>query len=192
MKSIVLLSGGVDSAVALAHTKPDLAVSFDYGQTHAKELSAAQQIAEHYGVKHQTHTIRLPECPLTGHGDIPEGHAETPDNSFVPGRNIVFIANAVAIAQANGCDTVIVGANADDNAGYPDCRPAFIHNLDEATRSGYGVAVWAPLVRMTKRQIIAHAQQLDVPLHLTWSCYRGGEQPCNQCGACQSLKEATQ
>jgi 7-cyano-7-deazaguanine synthase len=193
MKSVVLLSGGIDSTVALAHTKAELALFVDYGQTHCKELRAAAAIAKHYGIEHYkldiADALYLPSA-LTGHGTIPDSHAEEPDATFVPGRNLLLIALATAWANAWGYGAVVIGANADDNAGYPDCRPNFIESLSEATQAGYGVSVWAPLVRMTKRQVIAYGRQLGIPFDLTWSCYRGGDEPCNQCGACESRNEA--
>lgn len=197
MKSLVLLSGGVDSAVALATTKRggvvDLALSFDYGQTHHKELWAAQSVAKHYGIEHHILDLRnaldTPSA-LTYHGAIPETHAEQQDATFVPGRNLVLLAVATAWASAWGYGAVVIGANADDRAGYSDCRPNFLTPLDEATRAGYGVAVWAPLVKMTKQQIVNLGNGLGVPFELTWSCYRGGREPCRNCGACQQREEA--
>lgn len=187
MKAVILLSGGIDSTVALAHTKPELALSVNYGQTHRRELDAARAIAHHYGVEHHQVDITLDiPCALTGAGLIPETHAEQPDATFVPGRNLLLIAIATAYANAWGYGAVVLGANADDNRGYPDCRPKFVETLSEATRQGYGVAVWAPLVRMTKRQIIAYGRELNIPFELTWSCYRGGSKQCGRCGACES------
>jgi 7-cyano-7-deazaguanine synthase len=189
MKSLVLLSGGIDSTVALAHTKAELALSVDYGQTHRRELRAAAAIAKHYGVKH--HEVNIASafdipCALTGRGTIPDTHATEPDATFVPGRNLILLSIATAWASAWGYGAVVIGANADDNAGYPDCRPSFIHHVDEATRAGYKVTVWAPLARRTKRQVIEYGRELGIPFHLTWSCYRGGAEPCGRCGACES------
>lgn len=189
MKSLILLSGGIDSTVALAHTKAELALSVNYGQTHRRELSAAAAIAKHYGVEH--HEVNIASaldipCALTGRGTIPDTHAETPDATFVPGRNLFLISIATAWANAWGYGAVVIGANADDHNGYPDCRPAFIKRLGQATEAGYGVALWAPLVRMTKRQIITYGRELGIPFDLTWSCYRGGAEPCGHCGACES------
>lgn len=125
-------------------------------------------------------------CALTGQGDIPESHAEEPDATVVPGRNLILLAIATGWAQQWGYRAVVIGANADDNAGYPDCRPDFLDAVSEATRLAYGVSVWAPLRRYRKKQIIDRARDLNVPLQLTWSCYRGGRQQCGRCGACQS------
>lgn len=189
MKSLVLLSGGIDSTVALAHTKAELALSVDYGQTHRRELDAARAIAKHYGVEHHqvdiSAALDIP-CALTGRGIIPERHTERPDATFVPGRNLFLIGVATAWANAWGYGAVVFGANADDANGYPDCRPAFVERLGNATQIGYGVALWAPLVRMTKAQIIKHGRELGAPLDLTWSCYRGGDTQCGRCGACEA------
>jgi 7-cyano-7-deazaguanine synthase len=189
VKSLVLLSGGIDSTVALAHTKAELALSVNYGQTHRKELHAAAAIAKHYGVEHHevnvTSALDIP-CALTGRGAIPETHAEEPDATFVPGRNLMLIGIAVAWAQARGFQTVVIGANADDHGGYPDCRERFFAPLAEATRAGYGVGVWRPLLKLTKPEVIQYGRQLGIPFELTWSCYRGWDQPCGRCGACES------
>lgn len=197
MKCVSLLSGGVDSTVALAFAlehgaEVDLSLSINYGQTHRRELIAAEAIAQHYGVEHRevdvSGALDIP-CALTGVGIIPEEHAAEPDATFVPGRNLVLLALATSWADSWGYGAVILGANADDHNGYPDCRLEFIHAVDEAARSGYGVGIWTPLIRMDKRQIVCLGRELKVPLELTWSCYRGGSVPCENCGACESRKE---
>jgi 7-cyano-7-deazaguanine synthase len=190
MKAVVLLSGGIDSTVALAHTQATAGLSFDYSQTHIRELDSARAIAAHYGIEHHvldiTSALTGSSALTTGQGSIPDGHAEQPDSTLVPGRNLVMLAVATAWAEARGFSTVVIGANADDRGGYPDCRSEFLEPLGQATRAGYGVEIWTPLLRMTKRQIIEHGRLLKVPLDLTWSCYRGGEQQCGRCGACES------
>ena len=193
MKSLVLLSGGIDSTVAMVQTGATLALSVNYGQTHRRELAAAAAVARHYDIEHHELDIAaaldIPSA-LTGHGVIPECHAQAPDATFVPGRNLMLIALATAWANAWGYSAVVIGANADDNAGYPDCRPRFLESLSDATQSGYGVAIWSPLVRMTKRQVVERGRELGVPFDLTWSCYRSGVDPCGRCGACESRDEA--
>lgn len=200
MNVVVLLSGGIDSTVALAMVTANdnhaaMALSFNYGQTHMRELHAAARIADHYDVLHRVIDLRAAlstPCALTGNGNIPDSHATEVDATYVPGRNLVMLAVGVGVAAGLGAGAVIIGANADDHAGYPDCRPQFIDNVDQTARSSTdgNVGVSAPLVRMTKREIVAVGRQLDAPLHLTYSCYRGGIDPCNRCGACASRNEA--
>lgn len=198
MKTVVLLSGGIDSTVALAHVLDRGAtdvftLAVDYGQTHRKELDAARRVAGHYSVEfHRLDIAGALDIPsaLTRHGEIPEEHAESPDATFVPGRNLVLVSLAVAWANAWGFDTVVLGANADDRAGYPDCRFDFTMATDTAARSAYGVGLWTPFLRMSKSQVVERGLDLDAPLDLTWSCYRGYASECNRCGACQSKREA--
>jgi 7-cyano-7-deazaguanine synthase len=196
MKAVVLLSGGVDSTVLLAdrHAIGDqcIAVTFDYGQTHHREIDSACFIAAQYiGVEHRIINIAgaLGGSALTGDASIPSRHAETPDATYVPGRNLVMIAIAASIAEQERAAAVLIGASADDFGGYPDCRWKFIDSVNETVSAGTvnSVSVHAPFGAYTKRDIIAHGESLNAPLHLTWSCYRGGEQPCGRCGACESL-----
>lgn len=198
MRSVILLSGGIDSTVLLAtrYSVGDeiIAVSFNYGQTHLRELAAARSIAHHYRVKHQIVSLAnvFHGSALTGDTGIPTQHAEEPDATTVPGRNLVMISIGAAVAAAHQAPVVMFGANADDAAGYKDCRQKFVDAVSEATYTGTdsGVTVSAPLLRFTKRQIIDHGYRLDAPMHLTWSCYRGGEVHCGNCGACVSRIEA--
>lgn len=194
MKTVVLLSGGIDSTVLLAHHISKgyevAAISFDYNQTHCKELSAASQIADHYNVGHRVMRLDLSGSALTGLGEIPEGHAETPDATYVPGRNIVMLAVAIGEAERIGAANVSFGANADDFNGYPDCRPDFIQHIGLAASLSAGISVTAPFMVMTKKQVIDYGHQLQAPLELTWSCYRGGEVACGSCGACVSRIDA--
>lgn len=194
MKTVVLLSGGVDSTVLMAvrHKAGDdiTAVTFDYGQSHRREIRAASAVAEHYQARHYILGLRdvLHGSALTGQGVIPEGHADSPDATFVPGRNLIFLSIAAGLADEIGASAVLFGANADDFGGYPDCRPKFLTAMDEAVSTGTrnGVSVSAPLMSMTKRQVIDCGHELNAPLELTWSCYRGGDVACGNCGACVS------
>jgi 7-cyano-7-deazaguanine synthase len=204
MKTVVLLSGGIDSTVALAHVidkghECALAISFDYGQNHQREINHAATIAAIYNCPHIVINLRsaFPQkTALTGNGDIPERHADSVDATFVPGRNLTMIAAAVGIGAQLKARAVVIGANADDNAGYPDCRPAFIASIDNTARKATDgrIGIWAPLLRMNKTQIVQQGFDLKVPLHLTYSCYRGAKRPCFRCGACESrfnaLREA--
>lgn len=199
MKSVVLLSGGLDSAVALAMQNVDFAgvhaLTIDYGQRHQREITAASRIAEHYNV---SHTIaRIPPVlfrgsALTGTGPIPAGPASTPDATYVPARNTVLLALAAAYAESIGARKIVIGCNADDAAGYPDCRPAYIEAYRDVLQTGTVGHVWvdAPLLMYAKHRVIATAHELDVPMRLTWSCYVGGEKPCGTCGACITREQA--
>jgi len=196
MKTVILLSGGVDSTVLLADriARGDecLAVTFDYGQTHRREIKAAQAIADHYGVGWRSVPFLLGGSALTGNGEIPDGHAETVDATYVPGRNLVMISIAASFAERFSASAVLYGANKDDFGGYPDCRPKFITAIDDAVSIGTvsGVSVSAPFMCMTKKQVIDLGRDLNAPFELTWSCYRGAETPCGTCGACVSLGAA--
>lgn len=196
MKSVVLLSGGVDSTVCVAwellldHEVSCLTV--DYGQLHIREVQAARLVAELYGLSHcvvKVDPVLFGGSAITGGGDVPEGHAEAPDATYVPARNTMLVALAAAYAESIGAGIVVLGANADDQAGYPDCRWDFIQAYRNVLSLGTVNKVWlsAPLLKLSKREVVVLGQRLDAPLGLTWSCYRGGEQPCGMCGACTSL-----
>lgn len=194
---VVLLSGGVDSTVLLAHEldrgNDVLAVTFDYGQTHRCEIDAAQSVARYYDVVQWVIPLRcLWGSALTGEGSIPATHAEAVDATYVPGRNIVMIAIGASIAERERAHAVLLGANAEDAAGYPDCRPKFIAGMDLAVGLGTacGISVHAPFAHLAKSDIVMHGKELEVPFHLTWSCYRGGDAPCGACGACQANERA--
>ena len=194
---VVLLSGGIDSTVVLAMFKDRgyqcTAVTFNYGQKHYREILAAGDIAIHYEVEHVVVSVPKLFGPsaLLGQKDMPVGHAESPDATVVPARNIVFLAMGAAIADARGASGLAFGANADDAAGYPDCRRGFIESMRDSIQVGTDHHVWlqAPLLSLNKSEIVQAGYDLDVPFDLTWSCYQGGEEPCGSCGACVSRAE---
>jgi 7-cyano-7-deazaguanine synthase len=195
---IILLSGGVDSTCLLHKAVEErervFAVGVNYGQRHNRELTAAANIAAHYGVPFWVHRLP-PLCgsALTGDGDIPTGlHYTDPGQSatVVPGRNLLLLGVAVAEAVRLGCSDVWYGAHAGDVDVYPDCRPEFTEAVSAAAQAGYGVAVCAPWQNVTKVGIAKYAVRKGVPVELTWSCYVGGDKPCDQCGACVERNEA--
>lgn len=200
--SVLLLSGGLDSLVLLAQecqaSRPPRCVSFDYGQRHYREIAAAVRIAEHYGVEHSI--LQLDSwlfaagSALTGNGPVPQGkHYEDPAQSatVVPNRNLVMLSCAAALAAKEGHETVLFAAHVGDAAIYKDCRPAFVALADAVMRAACGVGIEAPsLLSLTKRGIVELGRNLDAPLDWAWSCYVGGEQPCQQCGACIERREA--
>lgn len=196
MGSVVLLSGGLDSTVLLAHVRNTvggriLALTVDYGQRHRRELWSAFQVARFYGAEDRVITLPpglLGGSSLTGGGGPTAGAA-----TVVPGRNLVLISLAVATAAREGCDRVYIAAHAGDAPVYPDCRIGFAESIDEATADAYGVRVLNPFAGLSKREVVAEGRRLAVPLDLTWSCYdpRGFDPsapasgvPCGSCGAC--------
>lgn len=202
VKSVVLLSGGLDSAVLLAHVRNTVggfihALSVDYGQRHRRELWSAFQLAHYYGATHEV--VKVPPdvfagSSLTG-SDLPVSGAPT----VVPGRNLVLVGLAVASAVRTGANKVWLAPTADDRHVYPDCRDTFVSHLSVATGAGYNVALDAPFLFWSKRDVVARGRELLVPFDVTWSCYdpQGYDPyhpasgvPCGKCGACVLRTEA--
>lgn len=210
--AVALLSGGLDSATAVALALEAgwrvIGLSFDYGQRHRRELEAAERMAGHFGLsEHLRVSVNLAAWGGSALTDttqpLPTGGVQ-PDvipSTYVPGRNTVFIALALSLAEARGAESVILGINAIDYSGYPDCRPdyldAFQHLADLASRAGRegrAPRLWAPLLSLDKRAIVREALRLGVPIADTWSCYAGGDEPCGVCDSCRirdrALREA--
>lgn len=197
MKTVVLLSGGLDSAVTLAmQTDAVDCLTINYGQRHQREIWAAATIADYYNAHHTIVNIdaRLfAGSALTDRTmQLPNTPADTIDATYVPARNTVLLALAAARAETIGARRITIGANADDAAGYPDCRRAYIEAFRDVLNEGTRGHVWVdtPLITMTKPDIINAARQFDVPIDLTWSCYAGGDTPCGHCGACLLREQA--
>jgi 7-cyano-7-deazaguanine synthase len=206
-KAVVLLSGGLDSATALAEAKAAgfecYALSFDYGQRHTVELDAARRVATATGVAdHVVSRIdlrRFGGSALTSDVDVPKGRevdrmAEGIPITYVPARNTVFLSFALAWAETLPAADIFIGINAVDFSGYPDCRPAFLRAFEEmanlATRLGTEgetrVKIHAPFMSMNKAEIIARGVELGVDYAITSTCYDPTEQgkPCGACDAC--------
>ena len=203
MKALVILSGGLDSTVCAALARRDhdgvLTLTFDYGQRHRVELDRAAAVAAHYGTEHLVVTLDASQwggSALTDPAiDVPEAAldptADTIPVTYVPARNLVFLAVAMGVAEARGVDVVYLGVNALDYSGYPDCRPEFVRAFEAAAAlalkrgvEGNPVAVCTPLIDLGKADIVRLGLSLDAPLHVTWSCYRGDAHPCGRCDAC--------
>ncbi len=202
-KAVVLLSGGLDSATAAAIALADgyeaIALSFRYGQRHHKELAAATKIAKFLGIReHFTIDVNLSQWGGSSLTDesmaIPQTgiQADVIPSTYVPGRNTVFIAIALSLAEAKNASAIYLGINAVDYSGYPDCRPEYLQayqqlaNLaSKAGIEGHAPQLVAPLVKASKADIVRRALELNVPIADTWSCYQGGETPCGVCDSCR-------
>jgi 7-cyano-7-deazaguanine synthase len=210
-RAVVLLSGGLDSATTLAIAAQEGftcdALSFDYGQRHAREVHAAAQIASYYHVhRHVTMQVDLRAfgaSALTSDVAVPKDHLGQvePGQSaipitYVPARNTVFLSFALAFAESSGAYDIFIGVNAVDYSGYPDCRPEFIQAFERlanlATRAGVeapdknAFRVHAPLINLTKADIIRKGLALGVPYHFTHSCYdpTPDGKSCGHCDSC--------
>ena len=202
-KAVVLLSGGLDSAttaaIAIAEGYETIALSFRYGQKHHRELEAAKKIAKALKIKeHFITDINLSQWGGSSLTDetmsIPnEGvQADVIPSTYVPGRNTVFIAIALSLAEAKNAQAIYLGINAVDYSGYPDCRPEYLAayqqlaNLSsKAGVEGHAPQLIAPLVKDSKTDIVRRALALNVPIADTWSCYQGGDVPCGVCDSCR-------
>lgn len=210
MKTVVTLSGGLDSTVLAAYLlRKELheirTVSFSYGQRHERaELMAARNIAGELGVPHQvlslngvTNRYDPASSQLLAANDaehVPEGHYAE-DNmkaTVVPGRNLLMIAAATGYAVSHGYEAVAMAAHAGDHPIYPDCRPEFLMAAGTAVQLGYGTHLVFPFADRTKAEIAALGASIDAPMRLTWSCYNGGELHCGRCGTCVERAEAFQ
>ncbi len=203
MKAVVLLSGGLDStvcmAVAAAAGYELLPISFDYQQRHNRELSSARRIAEYYQVKNHlvitTNMAAIGGSALTDAAiAVPAGDVARHDIpvTYVPVRNLIFLSYALGYAEKSGADRIYIGVNALDYSGYPDCRPEFIalfqqladYSTKAAVQDGRRIAVETPLISLSKKDIVLLGTKLGAPLHLTTSCYAGGEEACGKCDSC--------
>ena len=205
-RAVVLLSGGLDSATTLAIAKQQdfelFALSFNYGQRHSAELEAARRLAQSLGVTDHRIVILgnagLGGSALTDNIDVPKSRSEKEMTAgipvtYVPARNTVFLAHALGWAETLGAEDIFIGVNAVDYSGYPDCRPEFVEAFEKlanlATKAGVEngrIRIHAPLVKMSKAQIISRADSLGVDMALTHSCYDPlpGRLACGRCDAC--------
>ncbi|MCG8581864.1 MAG: 7-cyano-7-deazaguanine synthase QueC [Bacteroidales bacterium] len=202
-KAVVLLSGGLDSAVALHLAKSEgfelHAISFDYGQRHNRELEAAKAIAKQIQVtNHQVVTLKLDKW---GGSSLTDSTIEVEDGdvnrddipvTYVPARNMVFLSVAASLAEAIGAQDIFIGVSQVDYSGYVDCRQEFIDSMEKTINLGtvmgaeknQPIKIHAPFVNKTKAEEIQLGAELGVDFGLTWSCYRGGEKPCGTCDSC--------
>jgi 7-cyano-7-deazaguanine synthase len=204
-KTVVVLSGGMDSATLLYHLADAghevKTISVNYGQRHVRELDSAARLSEALDVENVVADLRAIN-PLLGSSnslsstsiDIPEGHYEEESMKLtvVPNRNMIILSVAVGWALSLKYDAVAYGAHSGDHAIYPDCRPEFAEALDRAVQlcDWHSMKLLRPFVGMDKGDIAKRGHELGVPFHLTWTCYKGLERHCGKCGACQERIEA--
>ena len=203
--AVVLLSGGLDSTTALFWAKTQgyspVALSIRYGQRHIRELSAARAVAKAAkvpinevgvtlpwlsGSSLTNKRLQIPNLPLKkiGRGGVP--------STYVPGRNMIFLSLAVSLADVVGAEAIVIGANALDYSGYPDCRPPFLGAFSKVAvlgtkrgSEGGTLKILAPLLHLDKKGVVRLAAKVGAPLHSTWSCYAGGVRPCGRCDSCK-------
>lgn len=201
--AVVLLSGGLDSTTTLAQALADgckvTAISFRYGQRHTKELVSAENVCKFYNVDHVVIDLNLSsfrsaltrpdiDVPLDREGEL---DAQIPI-TYVPARNIIFLSIAAGLCESTDADRIYIGANDVDYSGYPDCRPEFFKAFEEmiskgtkAGVEGHPIKVMTPIINDSKADIVRRGKKLGAPLHLTWSCYNGGEKACGHCDSCR-------
>lgn len=202
-KAVVLLSGGLDSAVTLYYALNKGFIChgliFDYGQRHRREIDSAKRLVLSAGLRYRLLKIDLPwkgsslldhsmslrkKPPVCFSGqDIPA--------TYVPARNLIFLSFAISFAEAEDCQAIFIGAHSQDYSGYPDCRPEFYLALQKVVEVGTKAAVegkkikiLTPLLHMDKAKIIKLGLRLKVPFEYTWSCYQGKSMPCGRCDSC--------
>jgi 7-cyano-7-deazaguanine synthase len=207
-KTVLLLSGGLDSAVTLGMLHGEArtvhALTVDYGQRHAVELARARALAAHYSVEHRSVGVDLRALggsALTDEIDVPKDRARGAGGipaTYVPARNTILLALALAWAEVLSADSIAIGANAVDYSGYPDCRPEYLTAFERLTRlatrtgveTGLSLAVIAPLSGMSKAEIIRRGAALGVPFALTHSCYDPvGDLACGRCDSCRIRRD---
>ena len=202
-KAVVLLSGGLDSTTCMAQAIADgcepTGLSFRYGQRHTKELTSAANVCKFYKVPHVIIDLNLSsfrsaltrddmDVPMDREGELDEEIPVT----YVPARNIVFLSIAAGLCESIDADRIYIGVNAVDYSGYPDCTPEFIkafqHTLEVGTKAGkegHPIQIVTPIGMDSKAEIVRRGKRLGAPLHLTWSCYNGGEKACGHCDSCR-------
>src|SRR5262249_50457819 len=209
--AVVLLSGGLDSATTLAIARSQgyetYALSFDYGQRHKRELEAAKKIAESLGAKKHL-IVKIDKqvfrgSALTDQVDVPKSRSDKEIGrgipvTYVPARNTIFLAHALAWAETIPAGHIFIGANAIDYSGYPDCRPEFMALFEtlanvatKAGAEGARLQIHAPLIKMSKAEIVRRAAELEVDLSLTHSCYDPlpDGRACGECDSCRLRKK---
>jgi len=204
-RALALLSGGMDSTTLVAKLLADgywvETIGINYGQRHSKELESAYKVADHFGIKYDTVSLEsikpfLTGSALTDEVVVPDGHyaEQTMRITVVPNRNAIMLSVAAGIAVARKLDYVATAVHSGDHYIYPDCRPEFVTAMSKALELGtntFGdITIIAPFVEISKADIAKIGADIDAPLSLSWSCYKGGEIHCGACGTCFERREA--
>ena len=207
-KILCVISGGMDSATLLYKAIEEKenqveAISFDYGQRHSKELLYASNLCDELDISHAVIDISsitpyIGGSALTDDIDVPEGHYSAPSMAVtvVPNRNAIMLSIAFGIAVARQSSAVAAAMHSGDHAIYPDCRPEFVDKFNAMQRTateGYsdpGLYLWTPFIDKTKTDIAKEGLRLGIDYSMTWSCYKGEDLHCGQCGTCYERKEA--
>ena len=202
-KAIILLSGGLDSAVTLFYVKTRgfdvTCLTFDYGQRHRREIQSAKMLAKLAKTKQVILAMTFP----LGASSLTNAKTKLPcrqssvikktgiPNTYVPARNIIFLSYALLYAEVIRANSIFIGINSIDYSGYPDCRPEFLKAFTKMAAlgtksgaSGKAVKIEAPLMKSSKTDIVKLGKKLNVPFEHTWSCYEGGKHPCGKCDSC--------
>ena len=206
IKAILIYSGGMDSYTLLHHildkglaVNDIVALTFNYGQKHVKEVEYAQEVCSQLGIQHKVVDISainslMAGSSLTDDIEIPEGHyeADNMQSTVVPNRNMILLSLAVAYAVSLEADTVYYGAHSGDHAIYPDCRPEFVQKMDDVCRiANYqSVSINTPFINMSKIEILKRGIEMGLNYAQTWTCYNGRTHACGKCGACVERIEA--
>ena len=209
MSSVLLLSGGIDSATILTsitkENKKVFALTFDYGQKHYAEIEKAKNLAKEFNIyEHKIIKLNLSEFTDSSLTDkniqVPKSLTDDKiPNTYVPGRNTIFLSIALSYAESKGCSSIYIGANAIDYSGYPDCRPEYIEAFQnlvnlatKKTVTGGNIQIYAPLINLTKIEIIELGIKNGLDIEKTLSCYDPimESEPCNKCPSCRIRNEA--
>jgi 7-cyano-7-deazaguanine synthase len=195
-KSLVVLSGGLDSAtclgLAIKNAEQVAVVNFTYGQRHVREVQSALALCEHYGIAERyfldTPAMQFLHRPYQYQG----GPEPLLPPSWKPGRNMIFLAYATSLAYSIGATIIVGGMHQEDYPGYPDCREWFLRLAESCAIDALGtpLALWIPFLQKSKTEIVKMGLSLNVPYEKTWTCYEGGEEPCHVCDACVRRERA--
>ena len=188
VKYATLLSGGMDSATLAYYLcpVPQVAITVDYGQRHAREMSSAVNICRQLSIKHVT----LKTSGIRGGSLMGDSLSLSGTDTVVPGRNGILLSLAVNVAIQNDCCRIAIGCNANDHETYADCRKEYLQTIGKSIAMTTGLRLCFPFVSKSKADIRKLGNSLEVPFSDTWSCYYGGELPCGKCGACIEVENS--